>query len=82
MTGRAIAFIAGLLVGVALAVGVAYYMRDMLIPVVPPVTSDAARTLFVGAPGSTATAAVAPYQTIAQAMAAARPGDTIVVRSG
>ena len=82
MTGHAIAFIAGLLVGVALAVGVAYYMRDMLITVAPPAASDAPRTLFVGAPGPTATSAVAPYQTIALAMAAARPGDTIVVRPG
>ncbi len=82
MTGRAIAFIVGLLAGVALAVGVAYYMRDMLIPVVPPAPSDAPRTLFVGSPGPTATAAVAPYQTIGLAMAAARPGDTIVVRPG
>jgi hypothetical protein len=80
--GRAIAFIVGLLAGVALTIGVAYYMRDMLIPVVPPVTSDAPRTLFVGSPGPTATAAVAPYQTIALAMAAARPGDTIVVGPG
>lgn len=80
--GRAIAFIVGLLAGVALAIGVAYYMRDMLIPVVPAPTSDAPRTLFVGSPGPTATAAVAPYQTIALAMAAARPGDTIVVGPG
>jgi hypothetical protein len=82
MAGRAIAFIAGLLAGVALTIGVAYYMRDTLIPVIPPAPSDASRTLFVGSPGPTATAAVAPYQTIAQAMAAARPGDTIVVRPG
>jgi hypothetical protein len=82
VAGRAIAFIAGLLAGVGLAIGVAYYMRDMLIPVAPIATSDAPRTLFVGSPGPTATAAVAPYQTIAQAMNAARPGDTIVVGPG
>jgi hypothetical protein len=82
IAGRAIAFIAGLLAGVALAIGVAYYMRDMLIPVVPPAASEAPRTLFVGSPGPTATSAVAPYQTIGLAMAAARPGDTIVVGPG
>jgi PPM family protein phosphatase len=73
--GRVLAFIGGLLAGVAIALGVAYYMRDMLIPRVEP-TAIGPRVLTVGASGG------APYRTIGQAMAVARPGDTIQVGPG
>jgi serine/threonine protein phosphatase PrpC len=75
---KVLLFVVGLLAGVAIALGVAYAMRDVLIP--PATTSGAAaltpRTLVVGA------SADATYRTIGQAMAEARAGDTIQLAPG
>ncbi len=72
---RVLAFVAGLLTGVAIALGVAYAMRDALIPRIQP-TSTAPRVLTVG------TAIGAPFRTISDALVAARPGDIVRVNPG
>lgn len=76
--GKVLMFVIGLLVGVAIALGVGYAMRDALIPPAPThaAVPAAPRTLLVG------TAADATHRTIGQAMAEARAGDIIQVGPG
>jgi serine/threonine protein phosphatase PrpC len=75
LRSRAVAFVAGLLAGVGIVLGLAYWMRDALVPGVRDV-GVAPRSLTVGA------APVAEFATIAAAMAQARAGDTIYLGPG
>lgn len=81
-------FVGGLLVGVAIALGIAYAMRDVLIPQMQSLTPGP-RTLVVDpsapAPLAAASASAVPpttFRTIGHALAAARAGDTIHVSAG
>jgi serine/threonine protein phosphatase PrpC len=76
--GKVLMFVAGLIVGAAIALGVGYAMRDVLIPpaTAPGAARPAPRLLIVG------TSANATYRTIGQAMAEARAGDTIQLGPG
>jgi serine/threonine protein phosphatase PrpC len=84
---KALMFAIGAIAGIAITLGVAYLLRDRLIPLIPLIAPQSAPgAVQPAAPRVLSVSGSAPeeggYRTIAQAMADARAGDTIQLAPG